>query len=227
MCVTRSTAVRCGALTGRQPAQQRIHSSDNLFVRTETGWARIPGDRPPRLLHRERGCWSRQLRLWRTDGTRAGTYPVSDPLGTVNVNVVGVVNGTLIAGVGTGLLRSDGTVAGTFAISDSHVLNASHAIVVGGRMFFDGTSASNQVDRELMGQPGRHCQRNAPRRRPCDGTGAIRAAAVCGCGRPLAVRHESLPFQFELWSLDLATEAVTQLNKTFRRLLRSGPGHAR
>src|SRR6185295_3330201 len=77
--------------------------------------------------------------LWKSDGTDAGTVPItmlSD--GTQSASVLTATGGLLYLVLGTGtatptLWRSDGTAAGTFPLLTT---DASDLTAVGGRLFF-------------------------------------------------------------------------------------------
>ena len=140
MCVTRSTAVRCGALTGRQPAQQRIIGHTPIG-----GWSvlvlllAIPRRRSCRCRS---GC-SRPTPARNVSGQRSARH--CRPRGVVN-------DAHRRARVRTAVARP---VAGTVKFGDAGVASALQAITVarssplvsfdGGRAFAEAHELSFDV----------------------------------------------------------------------------------
>ncbi len=104
--------------------------------------------------------------LWRTDGTAAGTWMVSDissGKGDSNPSHLTDVNGTLFfsandGGSGTELWKSDGTAAGTVMVADINPgnkdSNPSYLTNVNGTLFFGATDGASNHGTELWKSDG-------------------------------------------------------------------------
>jgi ELWxxDGT repeat protein len=146
------------------PAERSAPAADQLWATdgTAAGTQRLPGpalvppdQASPDLLTQIGGVgfWVEKLapgsnrirmQLWRSDGTRAGTFAL--PHGSFSVAEHAVLGGVLyfIAGDGTAvkLWRSDGTPGGTFVVADLDTDfrpgGARHLASAGGRLFLLG-----------------------------------------------------------------------------------------
>ncbi|MEA2733766.1 MAG: hypothetical protein QOE14_217, partial [Humisphaera sp.] len=77
-----------------------------------------------------------QSKLWRSDGTAAGTVRVTDSV--ADVQQLTTCGGTLLFASGGRLGKSDGSEAGTVPVSTSYP-GPRNIVVAGGRMFFRGS----------------------------------------------------------------------------------------
>ena len=114
------------------------------------------------LFHVDSGDGTDSFRLWRTDGTRSGTFPIAGPFLYPAARLVRF--GRLhyfqacIPGVGCSLWHTDGTVAGT---APGPALNNDSIVVFKGRLFYltygskaalwtsDGTAEGTRLVRRL------------------------------------------------------------------------------
>lgn len=130
-----------------------------------------------------------ELALWRTDGTRDGTYAIaSDIDGAYDP----VAFGDLLLYASYGLWRTDGTASGTFLLHDE----ASDAVVADGALWFTNGAGLWRSDGTPQGT------------QLVSASGADARLAANANGRLLLLRYDEKEIRISAWQDGVSTEPV-------------------